>query len=44
MANNELSGPLLANYLYKSLKDLKYKTNLSYRFLLYQKQLDQSLI
>ena len=33
MANNELSGPLLANYLYKSLKDLKYKTNLSYRFL-----------
>ena len=33
MANNELSGPPLANYLYKSLKDLKYKTNLSYRFL-----------
>ena len=29
MANNELSGPLLANYLYKTLKALKYKTNLS---------------
>ena len=33
MANNEISGPLLANYLYKTLRDLRYKTNLSYRFL-----------
>ena len=33
MANNELSGPLLANYIYKSLKNLKLKTKYSYRFI-----------
>tara|TARA_B100001057_G_C22867301_1_gene957124 strand:- start:4591 stop:5880 length:1290 start_codon:yes stop_codon:yes gene_type:complete len=33
MANNELSGPLLANYIYKNLKKLGFKTKYSYRFL-----------
>ena len=33
MANNELSGPLLANYIYKKLKKLEFKTKYSYRFL-----------
>ena len=33
MANNELSGPLLANYIYKILKESKVKTRFSYRFL-----------
>ncbi len=33
MANNELSGPLLANFIYKNLKKLGFKTKYSYRFL-----------